>query len=88
VLKRFLWMCAGLVYCFGGGHVRASEGGADLSRVGPFGRWLIFLYNEHRVFYALFSVAVVASAGVLFGLLAEFLLSRLGLATKKMEHVE
>ena len=63
-------------------HRINSEGLSGLSL------FLVNLYNDHRMIYALVTTVAMASFGGLIALTVDFFLVRMGLTVSKMEHKE
>jgi len=75
-----------------GAHGAGGDGGGP-RKVHPedmegFNRWLWDSSDDHRVLFALGTVVVLLTAGVVIGLLAEVILTKLGLGTKAIENHE
>ena len=93
-VSRVLCVALGLLV-FAPASALASGGGAsavartvDVTKLHGLSRWVGNLYNDHRLLYALLSVGIVMAFGLLFGILVEAVLSKLGYGTTSMEHVE
>ncbi len=68
----------------------AAEAGekVDLSGLSGLSRSLATLYNDHRLLYALVTVAVLWICGALLGVAIEQVLAALGKGTERLEHSE
>jgi hypothetical protein len=74
-----------------GPGVAGGKGGAlkvDPANLEGFNRWLAECYNDHRALFAAGTVVALLVAGVAIGLLAEAILTRLGLGAKAIENHE
>ena len=63
-------------------HRVSTEGKSGLSL------WLINLYNDHRMVYAIVTTVAMAGFGGLIALIVDFILARFGMTVTKMEHRE
>ena len=71
-----------------GSTVLAAAGEADASRVHGLSRWLVYLHNDHRVLYAVVTVAMLLASGAALGLATEFLLALAGRETERLDVTE
>jgi hypothetical protein len=58
---------------------------ADSRRLSGWQAWFANLYNESRLLFTLLSVVLIPLVGMLFGLIAEFVMNRIGLDLKSRE---
>ncbi len=65
--------------------VASAAGKVDVSGLHGASRWIVSLYNDHRLLYAFLTVAVLWTAGVLLGVGIEFLLRLLGRETERLD---
>ena len=61
---------------------------ADTRRFTGWEAWFTNLYNESHIYFALLTVAVIPIVGVILGLLADVVMSRIGIDLKSRELAE
>lgn len=90
VLLSILMMLLLPVLIAGSQHEESGEFEHRVSTEGLTGLslFLVNLYNDHRIVYALVTTAAMATFGGLIALTVDFFLARLGLTVSKMEHKE
>jgi len=63
----------------------AASAAVGAPQLGALSRWVVNLHTDHRWLYALFAVGVLWCAGLLLGVVSEFVLSLLGWGTEELE---
>jgi hypothetical protein len=58
---------------------------ADSRNLSGWEAWFANLYNESRALFTLLSVVMIPVVGLIFGLIAEFIMARSGLDLETME---
>ena len=72
---------------FVGAHL-AAGGEANASAVRGLRRWLLDIHNDHRALYAALSVVTMIALGLVLAVGIDFVLKRLGYATRQLERKE
>ncbi len=65
-----------------------AAGKVDLSGLHGLSRWLVGLYNDHRLLYAFLTVAILWMTGILLGVGIEHALRLLGRETERLDLTE
>ena len=65
-----------------------AAGRVDLSGLHGLSRWIVGLYNDHRLVYALATVGILWMAGILLGVGIEHALRLLGRETERLDLTE
>jgi hypothetical protein len=61
---------------------------ADTRKVTGWEAWWTNLYNESHLYFALLTVAIIPIVGLIFGVLADLIMGRIGLDLKSRELAE
>jgi hypothetical protein len=61
---------------------------ADTRKVTGWEAWWTNLYNESHLYFALLTVAIIPIVGLIFGVLADLVMGRIGLDLKSRELAE
>ncbi|MCX8026535.1 MAG: hypothetical protein N3A62_01590 [Thermodesulfovibrionales bacterium] len=61
---------------------------ADTRRFTGWEAWFTDLYNESHFYFTLLTVVVIPVVGLIFGLLADFVMARIGIDLKSRELAE
>jgi hypothetical protein len=61
---------------------------ADTRKVSGWEAWWTNLYNESHLYFALLTVAIIPIVGLIFGVLADLIMGRIGLDLKSRELAE
>jgi hypothetical protein len=61
---------------------------ADTRKFTGWEAWWTNLYNESHLWFALLTVAIIPVVGLIFGVLADIIMSRIGLDLKSRELAE
>jgi len=80
-----------IIRLLGGHGAVGNEAGplkVDPTKLDGFNRWLAECYTSNRVLFSLGTVLALLVAGVVIGLLAEVILTKLGLGAKAIENHE
>lgn len=72
----------------GGGDVAPMVIVADTRRLGGLLSWWANVYNESHVQFTLLTVVLIPLIGVIFGVLADFIMSHIGIDLKSRELAE
>jgi hypothetical protein len=89
--KLFTWcmfLCIALpefVLAAGGGKIENVVIVADTRKFTGWEAWWTNLYNESHLYFALLTMALIPTIGVLFGVFADFLMSFIGIDLKSRE---
>ena len=84
-----LWLGAAQALAGGGASESTLVNVADTRRLPPgIGHWIADVYNESLWLYGLTVVAVMAGMGLVFGLLTDLLVGRLGIHLGRTAHHE
>ncbi|MBU1228997.1 MAG: hypothetical protein KKA55_08460 [Proteobacteria bacterium] len=75
----------GLALAAGGGKVENIVIVADTRKFTGWEAWWTNLYNESHLYFALLTMALIPTIGVLFGTFADFLMSFIGIDLKSRE---
>lgn len=90
-IKLFTWCLfaclslPGLALAAGGGKVENIVIVADTRKFTGWEAWWTNLYNESHLYFALLTMALIPTIGVLFGTFADFLMSFIGIDLKSRE---
>lgn len=78
-------------------HIAKAAGGekdapivivADTRHITGILAWWANLYNESHLYFALLTVAIIPIIGVIFGLIADFIMKKIGIDLKSRELAE
>ncbi len=61
---------------------------ADTRKLTGWEAWFANLYNESHLYFTIFTVVAIPVIGLILGLLADFIMSRIGLDLKSRELAE
>ncbi|MDP2993239.1 MAG: hypothetical protein Q8O04_07425 [Deltaproteobacteria bacterium] len=61
---------------------------ADTRKFTGWEAWWTNLYNESHLYFALLTIAIIPTIGVIFGVLADLIMSRVGIDLKSRELAE
>lgn len=92
--KLFTWsmfLCLALpefVLAAGGGKVENVVIVADTRKFSGWEAWWTNLYNESHLYFALLTMALIPTIGVIFGVLADLMMSMIGIDLKSRELAE
>jgi cytochrome b561 len=92
--KLFTWcmfFCLtlpGYALAAGGGKVANVVIVADTRKFTGWEAWWTNLYNESHLYFAILTMALIPTIGVLFGLVADFFMSMIGIDLKSRELAE
>lgn len=88
-LVTMAWVLApGLVLAAGGGDVAPLVIVADTRKLSGLMAWWANLYNESHVQFAILTVLLIPAIGVCFGVLADLVMSHIGIDLKSRELAE
>ena len=76
-----------LVLAAGGGKIDNIVIVADTRKFTGWEAWWTNLYNESHLYFALLTMALIPTIGVLFGLLADYLMNFIGIDLKTRGNV-
>jgi hypothetical protein len=83
-----LLLLPGIVLAAGGGEVAPLVIVADTRRLTGIMAWWANLYNESHLQFTLLTVVLIPVIGLIFGLLADVVMTRIGLDLKSRELAE
>ena len=83
-----LWLCAPFAFAAGGGDVAPIVIVADSRKLTGVMAWWANLYNESHVYFTVLTVILIPVIGVLFGVLADFIMHFIGIDLKSRELAE
>lgn len=72
----------------GGGEVAPIVIVADTRHITGMMAWWANLYNESHLYFALLTVAIIPIIGVIFGLIADVVMKKIGIDLKSRELAE
>jgi hypothetical protein len=72
----------------GGGEVAPIVIVADTRHITGMMAWWANLYNESHLYFALLTVAIIPIVGVIFGLIADVVMKKIGIDLKSRELAE
>ena len=78
----------GIALAAGGGDVADIVIVADTRKLSGLMAWWGGLYNESHLYFALLTVALIPTIGVIFGVLADIVMSHVGIDLKSRELAE
>jgi len=87
-MKLFSWcmfLCLvvpGLAMAAGGGKIDNIVIVADTRKFSGWEAWWTNLYNESHLYFALLTMALIPTIGVIFGMFADFLMGFIGIDLK------
>ena len=98
-MKKLLgkMMNLGILACLLAPHIAFAAGGgeiapivivADSRHITGMMAWWANLYNESHLYFALLTVAIIPIIGVIFGLIADVIMKRIGIDLKSRELAE
>ena len=82
-----LWLTAQTAFAAGGGGAPIVIVADSRKLTGIMG-WWANLYNESHVYFTLLTVVLIPLVGVIFGVLADFVMSHIGIDLKSRELAE
>jgi len=91
--KLFTWcmalclMLPGYALAAGGGKIENVVIVADTRKFTGWEAWWTNLYNESHLYFALLTMALIPTIGVIFGVFADFLMSFIGIDLKSRGNV-
>jgi len=83
-----LLLLPGIVLAAGGGNVALLVIVADTRRLDGIMLWWANLYNESHLQFTVMTVVLIPVIGLLFGVLADVIMTRIGLDLKNRELAE
>lgn len=87
----FMLLCLALpefALAAGGGKVENIVIVADTRKFTGWEAWWTNLYNESHLYFTLLTIVLIPTIGVIFGVLADFLMSFIGIDLKSRELAE
>ncbi|MGD9972219.1 MAG: DVU0150 family protein [Desulfatirhabdiaceae bacterium] len=81
----FLLFLPSLLLAAGGGEIAPLVIVADTRHLPAFEGWWANLYNESHFYFAVVTVIIIPIVGVIFGTIADFLMSFIGIDLKSRE---
>lgn len=78
------------------GHILAAGAGgaeqivivADTRRFGPILSWWTDMYNDSHLLFALVTIIIIPIVGVIMGVIADFVMARIGIDLKSRDLAE
>jgi hypothetical protein len=83
-----LWLSAPFAFAAGGGDVAPIVIVADSRKLTGLMAWWANLYNESHLYFTICTVILIPVIGVLFGVLADFIMHFIGIDLKSRELAE
>jgi hypothetical protein len=83
-----LWLSAPFAFAAGGGDVAPIVIVADSRKLTGVMAWWANLYNESHVYFTICTVILIPLIGVLFGVLADFIMHFVGIDLKSRDLAE
>jgi len=87
LITGLLWLCPGLVLA-AAEKVAPLVIVADTRKFTGWEAWWTNLYNESHLYFTLLTVAIIPVVGVIFGTIADLIMSRIGIDLKSRELAE
>lgn len=78
----------GIAWAGGGGEVAPIVIVADSRRLSSLMAWWANLYNESHLYFMILTVVIIPLIGVMFGLVADIIMKRIGIDLKSRELAE
>jgi hypothetical protein len=82
-----LWV-TGTALAAGGGGAAPIVIVADTRKLSGIMAWWANLYNESHVYFTLLTIVIIPLVGVIFGVLADFVMAHIGIDLKSRELAE
>ena len=83
-----LWITAPTAFAAGGGGAAPIVIVADTRKLSGIMAWWANLYNESHAMFTLVTIIVIPVIGVIFGVLADFVMAHIGIDLKSRELAE
>lgn len=75
----------GLALAAGGGNIAPLVIVADTRKLGGIMAWWANLYNESHLYFMILTVVLIPTIGVIFGVVADIVMSHIGIDLKSRE---
>jgi hypothetical protein len=83
-----LWATAQTAFAAGGGGAAPIVIVADTRKLSGIMAWWANLYNESHVYFTILTIVIIPVVGVIFGVLADFVMAHIGIDLKSRELAE
>ncbi len=83
-----LWLTAQTAFAAGGGGAPPIVIVADTRKLSGIMAWWANLYNESHFYFTILTVVIIPLVGVIFGVLADFVMAHIGIDLKSRELAE
>lgn len=88
-LVSFVWLIVpGLAWAAGGGPVAPMVIVADTRKLTGVMAWWSDLYNESHLYFTIVTVVLIPVIGVIFGVIADIVMTHIGIDLKSRELAE
>lgn len=87
-LGAALFLASGALFAAGGGDAEPIVFVGDSRRHVGFYSWFIDLYNESLWYFALFTVISIPVVGMIFGVITDWMMNRVGIDLKSRKVAE
>lgn len=84
-LMTMIVLCPGFALAAGGGEVAQIVLVADTRKLSGLMAWWANLYNESHFQFMILTIIIIPVTGVLFGVLADIIMSRIGIDLKSKD---
>lgn len=83
-----LWLTAQTAFAAGGGGAAPIVIVADTRKLSGIMAWWANLYNESHVYFTILTIVIIPLVGVIFGVIADFVMQHIGIDLKSRELAE
>ena len=83
-----LWVTAQTAFAAGGGGAAPIVIVADTRKLSGIMAWWANLYNESHVYFTILTIGIIPLVGVIFGVMADFVMAHIGIDLKSRELAE
>lgn len=83
-----LWLSAQIAFAAGGGDIAPIVIVADSRKLTGIMAWWASLYNESHLYFTLLTIVLIPLIGVIFGVVADFIMHFVGIDLKSRELAE
>ena len=83
-----MWLTAQAALAAGGGGAAPIVIVADSRKLSGIMAWWANLYNESHVYFTILTIVIIPLVGVIFGVMADFVMAHIGIDLKSRELAE
>ena len=88
VIVTTLWLTSQAAFAAGGGGAAPLVIVADTRKLDGMMAWWANLYNESHIYFTIATIIIIPVVGMIFGLLADFVMHFIGIDLKSRELAE